>query len=360
MGTDHSGEDIESGRVNRADDRTIIWGQNGDDGVDFNGPAIFMVERAGDPVEDVDYSEPDGWVPDRALDAILGIGSSGRNIGTTVGGIGVTGRGGERQGTGVLGIGGSAGNDGGIGAHGVGGAGPHGSGLVGQGGRRDLAGRDPYGTGVVGVGGGADRPLPPSTDTAGAGVFGRGADVVTADLHGDPVGPEAPGAGVSGRGGVMDSPRPLNAAGVIGVAGGYPNPAPADTFDTGVHGTGSVGVSGHGLQVGVNGTADSGPGVHGYSPTGPGVDGYSERSRGGRFSSDSQAQVQLVPVRARDPLPEGRRGAPLPRDGVGGDLMALVDGQGQCTLWFCVRSAESGAPARWAQVQLGTPFDGTL
>jgi hypothetical protein len=224
MGTDHSGEDIESGRVNRADDRTIIWGQNGDDGVDFNGPAIFMVERAGDPVEDVDYSEPDGWVPDRALDAILGIGSSGRNIGTTVGGIGVTGRGGDRQGTGVLGIGGSAGNDGGIGAHGVGGAGPHGSGLVGQGGRRDLAGRDPYGTGVVGVGGGADRPLPPSTDTAGAGVFGRGADVVTADLHGDPVGPEAPGAGVSGRGGVMDSPRPLNAAGVIGVAGGYPNP----------------------------------------------------------------------------------------------------------------------------------------
>ena len=60
-------------------------------------------------------------------------------------------------------------------------------------------------------------------------------------------------------------------------------------------------------------------------------------------------------------VPAGNAPA-LPRDGDGGDLMAIEmdteHKQRVCTLWFCVQSANGGNPARWAQVLVGSPFDG--
>ena len=44
-GSDHSGQDMESGRTNRAEDQTRIWAQREGDG-EFNGDVIFVVEAA--------------------------------------------------------------------------------------------------------------------------------------------------------------------------------------------------------------------------------------------------------------------------------------------------------------------------
>ena len=46
-GSDESGEDMEAGRTNRAEDQTRIWAQR-ENGEDFNGDVIFVVEAARD------------------------------------------------------------------------------------------------------------------------------------------------------------------------------------------------------------------------------------------------------------------------------------------------------------------------
>jgi hypothetical protein len=38
--------------------------------------------------------------------------------------------------------------------------------------------------------------------------------------------------------------------------------------------------------------------------------------------------------------------------------MTIVDDQRHCTLWFCVQDGTNAGAARWAQVLLGTSFDG--
>ena len=123
---------------------------------------------------------------------------------------------------------------------------------------------------------------------------------------------------------------------------------------------------------------------HGESPNGPfsapldtgvfgggqdGVNGLGLAGRGGIFQSQRSAQVQLVPARGRQ-MPEGesftptnvaapgRQGAELPKSGLAGDLMSVIDEQGDCTLWFCVKGETEGAPSRWAEVLLGPSFDG--
>jgi hypothetical protein len=115
-------------------------------------------------------------------------------------------------------------------------------------------------------------------------------------------------------------------------------------------------------------------GVQGFGRGGPGIVGHSDRDRGGVFDSDKSAQVQLVPMKAPDRLPNGtpitpigisaqnleRGDVALPKNGLAGDLLTLLDNGNDCTLWFCVRSALSGSPARWAQVPLGVSFDGQL
>src|SRR4051812_29348460 len=81
-GSDESGEDMESGRTNRAENRTRIWAQR-NNGESFEGPAIFIVETAGD-IEDDDFEKP---ADTQTIHGIMGSGN-----GTGAGIIGFTKR----------------------------------------------------------------------------------------------------------------------------------------------------------------------------------------------------------------------------------------------------------------------------
>ena len=231
-------------------------------------------------------------------------------------------------------------------------------------------------TGVVGQGdlrGGADQNI---VDGRGVGIIGRGDHGLVS----------APGV-VGFAGGVtdetIDSGTGVFGQGVIGVGG-------QGTRGPGVKGTGSpeeAGVLGIGGKQRTD-PAKQGPGVVGIGQgnevstafvsaieTGvfglgeDGVKGVGIGGRGGVFQSERSAQVQLIPAKGRriaeqtafiptviaDP---GKLGPELPRVGRGGDLMTIVDDQGQCTLWFCVRDGTDAGAARWAQVLLGPLFDG--
>lgn len=386
-GASGSGEEMQTGRTNRAEGRTILWAQVPPGQANFGGSAIFIVETAQDAEDPDDYEDGDSFIPSNAYHGLMATGWSGggaSNFGGSPGASGVIGRGGRNQGTGVVGLGGGTpepgnGGAGGIGLHGFGGpqadffadtSTPPGAGVIGQGGRQSANNnvlRMPHAAGVIGIGGGTgpghdDLPLHTLMETGGIGVYGQGAEAtavptVVEDGTAAISGPLVPGAGVLGRGGVPVPPRGPVAAGVIGLAGGTPIPDTSETGNSGVYGAGPTGVFGHG-PIGVRGQSDGGPGVHGVSNSG----------RGGMFESVTSAQVQLVPRDLRRPLPPptnvtpqanpmDREGPGLPKDGRGGDLLALMDDRQQCTLWFCVQGA-SGSAARWAQVLLGPPFDG--
>src|SRR5687767_10749079 len=101
-GADESDEDLVSGRVNRANDQTTIWAENGvdsDSRPEFNGTTIFLVEVAKDSEDEGEFR------PSEPLNAIVGIGWSADHAGRN-GGIGVTGIGGAVGGLGVRGEGG--------------------------------------------------------------------------------------------------------------------------------------------------------------------------------------------------------------------------------------------------------------
>jgi hypothetical protein len=376
-GSDHSGEDMEAGRFNQAEDTTRIWAQrtDSDDGDDFTGNAILIVEPTGNVDDPEDYLDND-WKPQHPLDGVVATGwSANRFISGNIGGVGVIGNGGNNQGTGVLGRGGGEGV-GGIGVHGIGGSqdivtwdptDPPGTGVLGQGGRQALDDlRLPHGAGVVGLAGGNKKPIPPLADTDSVGVYGQGAEaeVQTINIDGvnTVVGPMAPGPGVLGRGGVpIPAGRDPVAAGVIGLAGDTPIPPISETGNNGVYGTGPVGVFGGGYVSGVRGKSGDGRGVLGETDSDIGVFGSANKDtgRGGAFQSEHSAQLWLVPQNQPVEINE-RLGPKLPRDGRGGDLMAIADRQGECTLWFCIRGMSGAGPARWAQVLLGSPFDGQL
>jgi hypothetical protein len=385
-GATGSGQSIETGRTNREEGRTILWAQVPPGQPNFNGPAIFIAEVAKDAEDPDDYEDGDTFIPSNQFHGIIATGWSGGSasqFGGAPGAHGVVARGGRNQGTGVFGLGGGApepgsGGFGGIGVHGLGGpqeefftdpGNPPGAGVVGQGGRQpDNNNREqlPHAAGVIGIGGGFGRnkdllPAHPLSETGGVGVYGQGAEatvtqVSPVDATGStvpgpnvPSGPLTPGAGVLGRGGVPIPPRGPVAAGVVGLAGGVPIPSISETGDNGVFGRG---------PVGVRGQTDGGAGVHGVADTG----------RGGLFTSARSAQVRLDPQPAGTTfpppisvsptaLPVAEEGVALPKDGLGGDLLALTDDQRQCTLWFCVRGSGAG-PAQWAQVLLGPAFAG--
>ncbi|MEO8487143.1 MAG: hypothetical protein ABI585_12495 [Betaproteobacteria bacterium] len=409
-GSEESDDDLVTGRVNRSNDQTTLWAENhyestgigpietGSLRVEFNGPAILVVEVAKDTEEDGEFR------PSSPIDAIVGIGWSADwagqsggvgviGVGGEVGGTGVLAKGGEggiglhadaggdatgvfalagpRAGTGVFGLGGGGERllrrgAGGKGVHGVGGIASlrtavlPGIGVFGQGGQIHEGNPDRtlLGTGVIGVGGDAgNKDMPPVSDAGSVGVYGQGADaIVTAIVDGATTtfdGPAEPGAGVVGRGGVQTGARPNVAAGVIGVAGGHAKPTIAET--------GSIGVAGHGPT-----------GVSGVGVGGPGVRGTSDSNRGGIFSSRAAPQVQLLPFRVRTVLPDPtpvnptaislgllKEGvASLPKTGQAGDLMTLLDDTRMCTLWFCVKGWDKVDPAQWTQVLLGPSFPG--
>ena len=244
-GSDHSGQDMESGRTNRAEDQTRIWAQRKGDG-EFSGDVIFVVEAARD-IEDEDFGEVSS-----GLHAVRGSSSGGAGlIGLSTGkdidialatSVGVFGKGktGVRGqgGPGVEGIGFSNGTGDGPG---------RGIGVVGRGDRRAEGGL--HGPGVVGLGG--SRPKDPldldDEIVSGTGVFGQG-------VEGEKE--RRPGVGVVGRGGIP-LPGGSIAPGVVGLSMGltaFGGAISIPELDTGVFGLGATGVTGHG---------HAGPGVRG-------------------------------------------------------------------------------------------------
>jgi hypothetical protein len=393
-GASESNEDLVSGRVNRSNDQTSVWAENGavtdpilpvgSTPVAYKGGNILVASVSPDVNNDYRPSTPlnailgNGWMGGTGVTgnggAAGGTGVHGLGGANGVGvmgdgnraGAGVIGRGGPLVGTGVLGIG-SLGGSAGVGVQGVGGianiGGPPAAGVFGQGGTISGTNTDRrlLGAGVIGVGGDAgSAPASPPADAGSVGVFGQGADAKvdsTPGPGGTPVlsGPLEPGAGIIGRGGVPvpPSPRMQMAAGVIGLAGGEDKPSLSQTGNVGVFGQGPTGVRGRGKA-------------------GPGINGSSSADRGGVFSSAQAAQARLVPHGIEIELPSGVPVTPtgigeshlergvvlLPKDGFAGDLMTLRDSAGNCTLWFCVRSADANGPARWSQVLLGPSFYG--
>ena len=405
FGSTETNDDMEAGRPNLAEDTTRIWAQR-KPGSFFgqglglghgDGSSIFNVSVAEQTSNPDAYVDSDGvrssFTPEKSVDGIVGTGWSGGSAsnfdGTPGAGVGVTGNGGFNQGTGVFGRGaGERSGPGGIGVHGVGGSHgdpfpippsiserPAGIGVVAQGGRHhenaNIA-RRLHGAGLIAVAGGAERPLPPHTDTGGIGVWAKGSDAETTmvnpfDDSGPipgpqvPSGPLNPETGVFGLGGVPIPSRGPVAAGVIGLAGGTtPTPDINQTGDTGVYGRGPVGVRGQG-PTGVVGEGERGPGLHGK--------GMDSDSRGGIFQSVHAAQVQLVPHPIGEPpdltsvtptvvVGSKERVPFLPKNGRGGDLLTLRDNRLQCSLWFCVKGEVAGQAAQWAPVAVGPSFDG--
>lgn len=401
-GASESGEEMQTGRTNRAEDRTVLWAQVPPGGqANFNGQAILIVEVAKVAEDRDDYEDGGHFTPSHLIHGIVATGWSGdARFRSTPGGSGMIGRGGTYQGTGVVGLGGGtpeAGfyGAGGIGVHGLGGSQaeiffdttttPPGAGVIGQGGRqldnKNMA-RLPHAAGLIGIGGGTGPnkdilPAHPLTATGGVGVYAQGAEatvtmVVDENSNLVPSGPLAPAAGVLGRGGVP-IPRDENpvAAGVIGLAGDTAIPPISETGNKGVYGGGPIGVFGHGLIFGVHGKSEQGRGIVGETDSDVGIYGLANKDtgRGGVFESKRSAQVRLVPQNQLTKFPEPvavnptaieakpDEGPKLPKDGRGGDLMSIADSQGQCTLWFCVKG-EGASPASWAQVLLGPSFNG--
>ena len=180
------------------------------------------------------------------------------------------------------------------------------------------------GTGVLGRGGGR-RVGGFTNGNGGIGVHGLGGN--SRDDFPQLSAPDA-GAGVVGEGGVKRNNSGILqvAAGVIGAAGDTDLPRSPLTEAAGV-----VGVSKHGP--------------------------------GGVFASESTSQVHLE----AKPIPQPFAETPfpqvthvvlestkvLPTEGRPGDLLTLIDPNGVCTLWFCVRAPNGRLRAVWRQVLLG-------
>jgi hypothetical protein len=216
------------------------------------------------------------------------------------------------------------------------------------------------GVGMVGV----------SMDTA-AGAHGIGVAGMshTSSNPGELASPPDParghGIGVLGSSGNGTGVRGTSAQGVgvvgvsqeaAGVQAGGRMGVEARGQQVGVHATGRVGVDATGQQVGVHTTGRVG--VLGEGSGGP----------GGEFKShETHAQLRLVPhgpgvtpTTAEVPSLEHRIPANrLPKDGELGDLLVTSHGDTniQCLLWLCVDG--SAGNAKWAQVLLGRPIQGT-
>jgi hypothetical protein len=201
-------------------------------------------------------------------------------------------------------------------------------------------------------------------------VYAQGAEAAIRNISIDNidtiVGPRAPGAGVIGRGGIFE-PRDEGddtAPGVIGLAGDTAIPVFEETRNAGVFGKGPRGVYGRA-------STNQGIGVRGLSTNGPALSGHAQGrgGRGAQLSSTEAPQVWLVPIKHQAEFGNDSLASPprvvasssrpeLPSEGRAGDLISIQDAAGECRLWFCTRAKEGGAPARWAEVLLGEPFDG--
>ena len=72
-GADHSGEEMQTGRTNRAENRTRIWAQREEDS-DFDGEAILVVEAAVEVDDDYELVN-DGLVAHGVVSSGIGSGA---------------------------------------------------------------------------------------------------------------------------------------------------------------------------------------------------------------------------------------------------------------------------------------------
>lgn len=356
-----SGDDIQAGRATTGESTTLLLGAiPSEQDVNFNGTVILAVgPQEGD------------LHPTGTLNGIIGRGSNPGTPPGIPGGIGIIGEGGSNGGTGVLGNGGGGGTgvvaNGGNGGQVVFGIDPAGIGLLARGGavKNTFAistNRAPHGPGVVASAGASAVPTP--AEAGNVGVFGQGGDQVdeTMDIGSPPlivVGPASAGAGVVGRGGITRGNNGVpndpvvdtggRSAGVVGLAGGLSMPLPGEYSRAGVFGKSDSG-------PGVSGVAESGIGVVGASKTGVGVsgvnlssdaatsragiEGFAAADRGGVFTSQTVAQLRLVPLQI-DGNPQIA--------GLAGDLLMTIDRENIAHLWFCQVGGSPGA-AIWIQL----------
>jgi hypothetical protein len=348
-GSDHSGDDLEAGRSNRAEDSTKIWAQRKDGDV-FHGEALLVVEAAPN-IEDEDYR--------RVQDSPSAPGILSSGIGVGAGVVGFSPRNpmshpgveltpedlSNAEGNGVFG-------------KGI-------TGVVAQGDIRDPLPEEykekvnsGYGVGMIGRGddgapGVVGFCVKDKTEEAinpGTGVLGKGPNGV--------VGVGTHGPGVSGTGSAGTGSAGTGSPGVIGTGGKGPDPEAKQ--GTGVVGVGGIGVHGQGQTTGtgVYGESKSGTGIRGQSEDeegletgvydvgigvygesknkGTGIHGKSEDGRGAVFESNTFAQLRLVPHFQEDKVPcEGKAGDLFVKARRKEDDPALV-----AELWFCIRGAQ--------------------
>ncbi|MFD9125031.1 hypothetical protein [Kitasatospora sp. NPDC059571] len=309
-GADEAGDDLVVGRTNRSGERTVLLA-SGDDPDGYQEDFVLKIATVGDHVLP---RNPEG------IDALHATGTvafpTSGVLGPVPPGNGVVARGAN----GVVGY-----------VHAV---------------ARDRPDEQQVQAGVLGVGGG-NSP----------GLFGRGANGVLGYADGTLRDPAYEAVEPGGVVGLSSTGTGVRGKGDTGVAG------------EGDAGAGVIGRSGFG--PGVAGVGDQGIGVLGESTGGQGLFGLSKTDNGGAFQSERWAQIWLMP-RETDPLPpavphtpdavpvgERHPGPALPRAGRAGELTALVDRDGHCTLWLCTGPAPSGH-ATWAQLLVGAPVEGRV
>ncbi|MGP4009197.1 hypothetical protein [Streptomyces sp. 4N124] len=211
--------------------------------------------------------------------------------------------------------------------------------------------------------------------------------------------PGGPGVWGEGVPGVLGTARPsTREIGVYGISEFGPgvkgesrvsNAALTEDVSFGVWGK-SWGTREEGDAAGVKGEAARAPGVWGKSTTnpgvlgesrdaaggdftgptgvvctgggsgrrGPGIRASSEEGCGGEFESPMHAQVRLVPNEVEFVPGEAGPNPKLPRFGRPGELIAVTDAEGTCSLWLCVSRLDFTLTAAWAPVQLGATIWG--
>nr|WSW48739.1 hypothetical protein OG296_37040 [Streptomyces sp. NBC_01001] len=305
-GATSSGDDMVVGRTNVSDVRTILVASTPEDG--YAEDFVFFVGAKDDKVLRT------------VADGVDAVHANGTVEFPTGGAIGVMPAGNGVVGTGLNGI----------------------VGYV-RAAPRDKSEEKAVKAGVLGVGSGASP-----------GVFGRSNNGVVGYTTGtarDPGWESRPRAGVSGRSDGIGVRGKGSEGGVQGLS--------PQSF--GVQGEGNPGVHARGI--------DSGAGTITQGEDGPGVIATSVKQNAAVFEASEKPQVWLVPRKAAQPtgqvvaitpngfnLIDGENRNPLSKNGRAGELAALVDGQGQVTLWFCVSESP---PSRWAQMLLGPTFAGT-
>ena len=111
-GAGGSDDDMVVGEKNWADGTTTLWAKVPPGSINFYGWAILTVHVAEDYSPDDgkdDYEDATTFVPDNLFHGIVSTGFSGQVFGSdSPDAVGVIGRGGRKQGTGVRGLGGGA------------------------------------------------------------------------------------------------------------------------------------------------------------------------------------------------------------------------------------------------------------